>query len=137
MKTRKLVRVTVTLPEDLLKELDKIVGHAFRSRSQAVVEAVRQLVDSIELGFEGVIIGLISYYFEGRHTMEVLRELGHKYADVIVTSLHFHASSDLCLEVLVVKGEAEPVERLVGELRKVKGVKNVKVAFTRLREELH
>jgi len=118
------------LPEELLVELDELAKRSFKSRSSAVAEAVKRLIDSMGFAAQGLVVGTVSYHYEGHRTAERLRELGHRYRDVVVSTLHFHVGEDKCLEVVVVKGDAQRVREYVGELGKVKGVERLSVALS-------
>jgi len=126
----RVARVTVTIPAELLAELDELTKRSFKSRSSAVAEAVKRLIDSMGFAAQGLVVGTVSYHYEGHRTAERLRELGHRYRDVVVSTLHFHVGEDKCLEVVVVKGDAQRVREYVGELGKVKGVERLSVALS-------
>lgn len=131
------IRVSITIPEKLLAELDDLIARSFRSRSQAVAEAIRLLLEYSREDIRGPVIGLITYRFKGHHAAERLRELGHQYLDVVVSTLHVHASRDECLEALVVKGETDRVLKLVEDVRRIKGVKSVSRTLITLTQGLH
>lgn len=131
---KKLVRVTVTLPEELLVELDELAKRSFKSRSSAVAEAVRRLIDSMNFSAVGAAVGTVSYHYRDHHAAERLRELGHRYRDVIVSTLHFHIGEEKCLEVVVVKGDAKRVECFLNDLGKVKGIERISIALSSVRE---
>lgn len=111
-------------------ELDKLAKSSFKSRSSAVAEAVRRLIDSMSFSAEGVVVGTVSYRYENHRAAEQLKELGHRYRDVIVSTLHFHVSKNVCLEVVVVKGDSRRVEEFVKNLGKVKGVERLSIALS-------
>jgi len=128
------VRVTVTIPAELLAQLDELARRSFKSRSSAVAEAIKRLIDSMSFDARGLVIGVISYQYGGHRVAERLRELGHRYRDVVVSALHFHVGEDRCLEVVIVKGEGQRVEGFVRELGKVKGIERLSVALSRATE---
>lgn len=128
-------RVTVTVPRELLEELDRLSSKFFKSRSHAVSEAIRRLASDFSEGPAGKVVGVITYLYTSRHASESLRELGHRYIDVVASTLHIHASGDECLEVAVVRGPAERVREFAGELGKVPGVKRLSITLTQVMEE--
>ncbi len=117
----RLVRISVTLPQHLAAALDELSSTAFRSRSQAVAEAVRLLLEAYSEEPRGPVMGVIIYRYSG-HAAEELRGLGHRYLDTIVSTLHVHVGEDECMEVLVVRGDGGRVKQLVRELTGVRGV---------------
>jgi len=132
MRGDKCVRISVTLPQSLLAELDKLVSQGFKSRSQAVAEAIRRLIEELRMDWRGMVVCIASYCYEGHHSSEELRELGHRYLDVVVSTLHIHVSEDLCFEAVALKGEAEKIKSFIRELGKVKGVKHLAVTAVQL-----
>ncbi|RLF06578.1 MAG: hypothetical protein DRK00_01260 [Thermoprotei archaeon] len=134
MRRSRCVRISVTLPRRLLTELDKLVSQGFKSRSQAVAEAVRRLIEELRVDWRGRVVCIVSYCYEGHHSSEELRELGHRYLDVVVSTLHIHVSEDLCFEAVALKGEAERVRSFIREIGRVKGVKHLAVSAVQLSE---
>jgi len=126
----RVARVTVTIPAELLAELDELAKRSFKSRSSAVAEAVKRLIDSMSFSARGLVVGAVSYQYGGHRAAERLRELGHRYRDVIVSTLHFHLGEDKCMEVVVVKGDAKRVEGFLNDLGKVKGVERLSSALS-------
>ena len=135
MGGERVVRISVTLPESLASELDKLAARSFKSRSRAVAEAVRMLVEAYRTRVEGPVIGIISYWFTGHRTAEQLRELGHRYADVIVSTLHVHIGEDECIETLVVRGDGARVTQLIDELARIRGVVSLHRFLAELTQE--
>ncbi|MEM1509665.1 MAG: CopG family ribbon-helix-helix protein [Thermofilaceae archaeon] len=133
MSESKCARVTVTIPRELLDELNRLSLKFFKSRSHAVAEAIRRLAADFSREPEGKVVGVITYLYASHHASENLRELGHKYIDVVASTLHIHASGEECLEVAVVKGSAEKVREFAGELSKVSGIKRFSITLAQIR----
>ncbi len=127
-------RVTVTVPRELLEELDKLSSKFFKSRSHAVSEAIRRLASDFSGAPAGEVTGVVTYLYASRHASESLRKLGHRYIDVVASTLHIHVSGEECLEVAVVKGPAERVREFAGELGKVAGVKRLSITLAQVKE---
>lgn len=126
-------RMSVTLPADLLAELDDVVaGDAYDSRSEATRDSLRSfLTDSRrQTNPEGIQRGAVVVVYDhdvGDVTDEIL-ELQHELADTIVATQHVHLSSHLCMETLVVDGPGDQIERLLSSLRPLKGVHQARLA---------
>ena len=56
-------------------------------------------------------------------------DVQHHFHDVIVSVTHIHASFDLCLEILVVKGNLARIKELYHELQALQGVHEVNLSF--------
>lgn len=134
MREGKCVRISVTLPRSLLEELDELVSQGFKSRSQAVAEAVRRLVEELRMDWRGRVICVVTYCYESHHSSEELRELGHRYLDVVTSALHIHVTEDLCFEAVALKGDAKRIKRFIGELGRVRGVKHLAISAVQLSE---
>ena len=130
----KIVRVGVTFPPDLLKELDEMLGEmGYESRSKAVQDSVRALVSEHKWlrKQKGTKVGVLVmlYDHEVKGLDEALIDAQHEHADVIYSSMHIHLSERECLEAIAVKGEVEEIRRLVQGLKTKRGVKQVKLSI--------
>jgi len=119
-------RITISLPEDLLSDLDRVVvRQGFLSRSQAVADFVhRALVETKgDLG-EDVMVGTITLFYD--HTVgglqQRLADLQRRYIDEVISSLHVHLTGDKTLEVILVQGPAPKLRAVAEELGKLRGV---------------
>jgi len=127
----KIVRVGVTFPPELLKELDEIIGEmGYESRSKAIQDAVSSFITEQKLLHkeEGKKAGVLVMVYD--HDVKGLEddiiESQHHHRNVINSVLHVHLSDKECLEAVAVKGEAEDIRKLAQELATRKGVKQVR-----------
>ena len=127
----KIVRVGVTFPPELLKDLDKITEEmGYESRSKAIQDAVSSFITDQRLIHEqkgkkaGVLVMVYDHDVKGLE--DDLIESQHHHRDVINSVLHVHLSDKECLEAVAVKGEAEDIRKLAQELATRKGVKQVR-----------
>ena len=127
----KIVRVGVTFPPGLLKELDKIIDEmGYESRSKAIQDAVSSFITDQRLLNEqkgkkaGVLVMVYDHDVKGLE--DDLIESQHHHRKVINSVLHVHLSDKECLEAVAVKGEAEDIRKLAQELATRKGVKQVR-----------
>ena len=127
----KIVRVGVTFPPDLLKELDEAVDRmGYNNRSKAIQDSVRSFLTEHKLLQEqkgtraGVLVMI--YDHEVRGLEDVLIETQHKYSHVICSSMHVHLTKRECLEAIAVNGDADEIRKLAQELTTKKGVKQVR-----------
>ena len=127
----KIVRVGVTFPPELLKDLDKVAKEmGYESRSKAIQDAVTSFITDQRLLHEqkgkkaGVLVMVYDHDVKGLE--DDLIESQHHHRDVINSVLHVHLSDRECLEAVAVKGEAEDIRKLAQELATRKGVKQVR-----------
>ncbi|MBS7659652.1 nickel-responsive transcriptional regulator NikR [Candidatus Bathyarchaeota archaeon] len=129
-----IVRVSVTLPEDLLKEFDEVINRmGYGNRSKAVQDAVRLFISERkwlqeESGIQAGVLMLL-YDHEVRGVEDTLTDIQHNYADIISSTMHIHLTERDCLEAIAVKGEAEKIRRLSDELSSKRGVKLLKTVI--------
>lgn len=135
-KTRpaRVARFSVSLPADLLDELDAMVAHRrFPSRSHAIAEMARErLVEHTqELGTSSM-AGTITlvYDYRKRNLQRRLADLQHQHFLLVVTSMHVHLEQHPYLEVLLVHGPARDLRRLADALAGCKGVKQARLQLT-------
>lgn len=127
----KIVRVGVTFPPELLKDLDKITEEmGYESRSKAIQDAVSSFITDQRLIHEqkgrkaGVLVMVYDHDVKGLE--DDLIESQHHHRNVINSVLHVHLSDRECLEAVAVKGEAEDIRKLAQELATRKGVKQLR-----------
>ncbi|MEK6988378.1 MAG: CopG family ribbon-helix-helix protein [Candidatus Thermoplasmatota archaeon] len=123
--------VSLSLDEGILKSLDEVVQRRkYRSRSEAAREALREFIDVTEWGRDGgqasVILAVI--YEKGNHKAD-LAMLQHRF-DEIRTMLHTHLNEVDCLQIFVAEGPTPRLKELISQIRRVKGVKQIKFIQT-------
>lgn len=127
--------VSVSLDDAILRSLDEVAQRRkYRSRSEAVREALREFIDSTEWGREGgqasVILAVI--YAKGNPKAD-LAMLQHRF-DEIRTMLHTHLNEVDCLQIFVAEGATARLKELITQIRRVKGVKQIKFIQTAIAE---
>ena len=138
-KVEGAVRFSVSLPANLARELDAMTAHkGYSNRSLAIGDMIRaQLVEHRQtLG--GQIAGTITVLYDHHkpRLQTTLTDLQHDHTDIIVSTLHVHLDHDNCLEVLVVRGDAQKVRALADRLIATKGVKHGRLTVTATGEDL-
>jgi len=127
----KIVRVGVTFPPDLLRELDETIEEmGYDSRSKAIQDSVRSFLTEYRVlqkqkGTSAGVLVMV-YDHEVKGLEDTLIETQHKHSRVIYSSLHVHLSERECLEAVAVKGDADEIRKLAQELATKKGVKQVR-----------
>jgi CopG family transcriptional regulator, nickel-responsive regulator len=129
-----LARFSVSLPSDLLDELDDmVVRRKLPNRSHAIAEMAReQLTEHArEFGIKRM-AGTISlvYDYRKRNLQRKLADIQHENYLMVVTSMNVHLEHHHYLEVLLVQGPARELRRLADTLAACKGVKHAKLSLT-------
>jgi CopG family nickel-responsive transcriptional regulator len=127
----KIVRVGVTFPPELLKELDETVEEmGYESRSKAIQDAVTSFITDQRLLHKetgkkaGVLVMVYDHEIKGLE--DDLVKSQHHHRELINSVLHVHLSDKECLEAIAVKGDAEDIKKLAQQLVTRKGVKQLR-----------
>ncbi len=120
-------RFGVSLEENLLEELDKLVEeHRFPNRSQAIRYFINK--NKIEDQWEkdedvaGAIV--LIYDHHKRELNSQSMKLQHDYHHLILSVQHVHLDHNNCLETIAVKGRASELKTLADSLIGLKGIKH-------------
>jgi CopG family nickel-responsive transcriptional regulator len=137
-----LARLSVSLPTDLLAQLDAMIAErGLPNRSQTIAELIRhELAGHSESQPGAVIAGTITliYRAESGRVRHALAQTQLAYLKEVISSQHVFLEDDQSLEVLLVQGPADRLQRLCDDLRKIRGVQQIKlVATTALLPPLH
>jgi len=135
MTTRKeTIRFSVSLPNDLLSKLDeRIVDKGYASRSEFVRDLIREQIiqQEGESASEDVIgILTISYDHHQRELVGKIVDAQHSHYVNTVCATHVHLDHDNCIEVVIIKGKPDEIERLSTKIGGLRGVKFAKLTRT-------
>ncbi len=126
--------VSITLPNELLKKFDEFIkARGYYSRSEAFRDAVRSLIAEAELakaetGTVATTIMVTCEYARKDVDMRVA-EVRHEFDDVVVENVHRHIGDKHCLEILIAEGKAQRILDLIGRIRGMRGIQQVKALF--------
>ncbi|TMA09428.1 MAG: nickel-responsive transcriptional regulator NikR [Deltaproteobacteria bacterium] len=129
-----VTRFGVSLEDGLLRSFDRSIAEmGYANRSEAIRDLIRDhLVQrKVSKGNEEI-IGIASLVYDHRtHRLgDILADMQHKAKVAINASLHIHLDEHNCLEVIVIRGEAQKVHEVAGKLIATKGVENGKLVTT-------
>ena len=123
----KVVRTGISFEPKLLRVFDRFIRHkGYGSRSEAINDIIR---DRLSHHDENEIAGTIKVIYDQRagHYGKNVSNLQHDYHCQIVSSMHTYLDHHTCLELIVVKGKIERVNKLMKKIKETKGVKEVKL----------
>ncbi|MEJ0092376.1 MAG: nickel-responsive transcriptional regulator NikR [Methylocella sp.] len=119
-------RISISLSEDLLQELDLMVGdRGFASRSQAVSTILhRSLTEHRHKMGDRVMVGTITLFYNhlAAEIEQKLADLQRRHIDEVISSLHVHLEQNQTLEVVLVQGRADKLQQIADEMIVQKGV---------------
>lgn len=124
-----LTRFGVAVPDSLLKLFDlRFRELGIPTRSEALRQLIRDFVTNDTWQSErGTVYGSITvtYNHHIREAGSKMAELQHDYKDVILCTTHIHADAHQCLEVIMLRGEAKRVKKLVETMRSLKAISSL------------
>lgn len=134
MNEQTTVRFSVSLPKQLLDEIDqRVLGKGYSSRSEFVRDLIReQLVHEKWQDENEDVFGVltISYDHHQRELVEKIVDAQHSHFVNTVCSTHVHVDHDNCLEVIIIRGKPPEIERMGIKIAGIRGVKYAKLTRT-------
>jgi CopG family nickel-responsive transcriptional regulator len=128
---RDVTVISVSVPEKLLERVENSIREqGFANRSEIVRQALRAFIlESRSLReLEGEIAASITIIYERGAKKGQISEIQHSFGDIISTFLHAHIEEDYCIEVIVVKGEADTLRKLVEAFRTNEQITQIRVS---------
>jgi len=129
-----LSRIGVALDSNLLERFDRyIVTQGYSNRSEAFRDLIRDRLNASRLQSPKVfVVGTVTLIYDhhSRLLPEKLMQLQHEFHEVIISTVHSHLDHDMCLEVVVVKGQLGQVQDLADRLIGIKGVQHGKLVMS-------
>ena len=124
-------RVTVTLDDELMTELDRIIAaRGYQNRSEAIRDLARAGIREAaqETGAAGECVAALVYVYDhaARELSKRLVQNFHGHHDM---SLHVHLDGDSCMEVTVLKGRAREVQHFAEHIIAERGVRHGRVVM--------
>jgi len=126
-----LTRFSISLDEELVKQFDvRIRKDHCPTRSKAVGDLIRASLVQTEWREGEVVAGAIVLVYDHhkRDLLKTLTRIQHDGHAFIISTQHVHLDHDNCLEIIAVRGRALDIDRIVKQLKAVKGLKHVSLA---------
>lgn len=129
-----LERFGVSMESELLDRFDrKIHETGYPNRSEAIRDIVRDyLVRQEWESGGGTVVGTLTIVYD-HHAREVegrLTDQQHAHHELVLCATHVHLDHDNCLEVIVLRGDANQVREIANGLISMKGVKHGELVCT-------
>jgi CopG family nickel-responsive transcriptional regulator len=109
-----LQRMSVTIPESLLRSLDQMVAErGFDNRSQAVAELIHDRVaEHQQATGTAVMAGSITLFYDQtkNNLLAQLAELQRQHLAEVISSLHVQLEQNFMMEVILVQGPAQKLK---------------------------
>jgi CopG family nickel-responsive transcriptional regulator len=130
--------ISITLPNGLLNKFDEFVkARGYYSRSEAFRDAIRSLIAEAEVAKleTGTVAAtmMITCEYARRDVDLRMSEVRHEFDDIVVENFHRHIGQQYCLEVFIAEGDYQRVLELIGRVRGMRGIQEVKATFLPLK----
>jgi CopG family nickel-responsive transcriptional regulator len=125
-------RVTITLDEPLMAELDAIIAaRGYQNRSEAIRDLARAGIRDAAEGADpkrDCVAALVYVYdHAARELSKRLTNAYHEQHELSLASLHVHLDEDTCLEVTVLRGKSGDVQHFGEHVIAERGVRHGKI----------
>jgi CopG family nickel-responsive transcriptional regulator len=122
-------RVTVTLDDDLMAELDRIIAmKGYQNRSEAIRDLARAGIreTTLEAVADQETVAALVYVFDhsARELSKRLTQAFHDHHDLSLATMHIHLDHENCLEVTVLRGTAHEVQHMAEHVIAERGVRH-------------
>ena len=129
--------ISITLPQELLAKFDEFMKmRGYYSRSEAFRDTIRNLIAESESAKtqtgNGAATIMVTCDYARRDVDLRMTEIRHEFDDVVVENVHRHIEDKYCLEILIAQGQNQRILDLVGRIRGMRGIQQVKAMFMSL-----
>ena len=127
-------RVTITLDDDLMADLDRIIAtRGYQNRSEALRNLARSGLEQAAIeaaGTRNCVAALVYVYdHHARDLPKRLTQEFHDHHDLAQATLHVHLDHESCLEVTVLKGKGAEVQSFANHVIAERGVRHGHVVY--------
>jgi CopG family nickel-responsive transcriptional regulator len=125
-------RITVTLDDDIVAELDRfIAARGYQNRSEAIRDLARTGMRhaSEESGSRGNCVAALVYVYDHtkRELSKRLTRAFHDHHDLSLAAMHVHLDHESCLEIALLRGNIGEVRHLADRVVAERGVRHGKL----------
>jgi CopG family nickel-responsive transcriptional regulator len=123
---RCISRISISLPEELLSDLDSMVeARGFATRSQAVNDMLHQfLIEHKNRLGDDIMVGVVTVLYNNAipGLQKQLADLQVEFLDEVISSLHVHLAHNQTMEVVLVQGPARKLQTIADQMTSRRGV---------------
>ena len=121
--------VSISLTEEILREIDSLQKNlGFSGRSDAIRAGIRSFVseEKQKENLSGNVNAILLVGHNDEYDNQV-NGIKHSYEDLITTHLHSKIEGDKCMELFMLKGEADSVSSITKDFQINKRMDTVKL----------
>jgi CopG family nickel-responsive transcriptional regulator len=120
-----LERVSVSIERPLLERLQALCAESgYTNRSEFIRDLVRERLVQREWAADEEVIGTITLLYD-HHTRglaERLTQVQHDFGLHVLATTHLHLTHELCAEMIMIRGRAGELQKILGAISELKGV---------------
>lgn len=122
-------RVTITLDDDLLDEVDQLMRErGYQNRSEAIRDLTRSGLKQAreDSAPDAPCVGALVYVYDhaARELPKRLTRHSHDHHDLTLSTLHVHLNHDSCMEVTLLKGAGSELRAFATEVSSSRSVRH-------------
>ena len=121
--------VSISLTDEILKEIDNLQKNlGFSGRSDAIRAGIRSFVseEKQKENLSGNLNAILLVVHNDEYDNQV-NGIKHSYEDLITTHLHSKIEGDKCMELFMLKGEADSISSITKDFQINKKMDTVKL----------
>jgi CopG family nickel-responsive transcriptional regulator len=127
-------RVTITLDDELMVELDRIIAaRGYQNRSEAIRDlaraGIRQAAETIDKERDCVAALVYVYDHNARQLSKRLADTFHDHHELSLASMHAHLDHNSCMEVTILRGKADQVQHFGEHVIAERGVRHGRIVL--------
>lgn len=135
-------RVTVTIDDELMGELDRVIAlRGYQNRSEAIRDLARsglqRAAEDAGTGSDCVAALVYVYDHNPRDLSRRLMQAFHDNHDLVLATTHVHLDHESCLEVAMLKGATPQVQKVADRVIAERGVRYGRVVMVPVAIEPH
>ncbi len=123
-------RLSITIDEELASEFEELISkRGYQNRSEAFRDLLRkELTEEKLLNLSQQCVAVVSYCYDHNklRLSEKTVEHQHHHLDMVISSMHVHASHNMCVETVIARGTYKEVKEFAEHTISEKGVKDGK-----------
>jgi CopG family nickel-responsive transcriptional regulator len=125
-------RVTITIDDQLMTELDRIIAaQGYQNRSEAIRDlaraGIREAAENLDRQRDCVAALVYVYDHAARQLSKRLADTFHDHHELSLASMHAHLDHDSCMEVTILRGKTEKVRKFAEHVIAERGVRHGRV----------
>ena len=127
MEMEQIERIGVSLDKTLPSMFDNLIAKkGYQNRSEAIRDLIRQQLSAESISnprTNAIAAVFLVYDHHSTKLMQKLTELQHSHLLQTISSLHIHLDRHNCMEIIVLRGRVDEINKTAENLLSLKGVK--------------